>query len=210
MLAFGLKLILSAIFIVGFYLITRGEWITKPDGSKEWVGKIFSFWSKFLQQHTIKRLYYSGDEWVKKMSELMHFFDDNDIIEVFDNGVVIQKMTKKRLGLLRYFCEQRNILFTYKEYGSGILINVYKEEKQFKIPFWISAPLGECITCVSSVWGSVMFVFWWVISKYTDVEYYNILSSMPIPLFIFFWASFCISLAFMNEILFYLNDRLKK
>lgn len=201
-LLFGLKLILSAIFIVGVYLITRGEVYVHPDGYKEWKGKIFSFWSRFLQQHTTKKVYYRGDEWYKKLNELLKFIFPEKIIEILDTGIVIQRMSSIEYGLFKSFCASNDILFTIREYGSGSLISVYKEEKIFKVPFLISAPLGECITCMSSFWGSLCFWFWYFIGD-------EFLQSMPTISIVGLCIFFCISLSWLNEYIFNINHKLK-
>lgn len=209
-----LILFLSAVAINGFFNITRGRWEVQPDGTKEWTGKLLSGWSKFLQQHTVNREFYSEKEWSREFSKLTAFFSVDEIIELLETGVVVTKMSSIRKGYLASFAAVNNILYTGRDYGSGTLICVYKEVKKYKIPYIIRTPLGECLACMSSVWGTVCAVFWYQISllvyQIHPVIGIGIFIEMPFYGLFCIWVAFCISLAYLNELFFSINSKLQR
>lgn len=212
-LIYVVLIFLSAMFANGFYNITRGQWNIKPDGSKEWTGKIFSFWSKFLQQHTIKREYYIDKEWYKVLQVFIMYIDDQ-IIEIHPNGVVLKKMGVNEKAKFESFLVHNSLSFTSKGFGdSGQLYQFYKEVKVYKIPMWVSAPLGECITCLSSVIGTLCWIFWYqVIAQVQAVyptEITGVFLTIPFIIKTGLWVFFCFSLAWVNEVVFFINNKLK-
>lgn len=214
LLLFTLTLLLSSIFINGFYNITRGQWVAQPNGSKKWVGKIFSFWSKLLQNHTVKKEFYKGNEFYKQVAILQEFFAENEIIEVLESGVVVEKLGHKRMPLFEVFAASKNILFTIRDYGSGKIISVYTEQKEYTFPNLIRAPFGECLACMSSAYGTICFFGWYnlasAIQYFYPTKSVEALLSINMGWKVFLWVTFCISLAYLNETIFNVNHKLSK
>ena len=210
---FGLMLLFSSFFIVGFYNITRGRWETKPDSSRVWKGKIFNFWHRFLQSHTIKHEFYTGDEFFKVLAKLKPLLAGYEIKKVFTNAVEVDAMS-----------EQNYLVFKGQAHNIGILVNgvpsddktrssvyfamqisAYKEVPHYKISRYITDPLGMCITCLSSFYGTLLFAIWWVLMAKAQVVY----PTKPVEFFLSLglfskaalWVVFCISLTYFNDTL---------
>ncbi len=214
LLLYFLMIVLTSIFINGFYNITRGRWIYKPDSNKEWVGKIFSFWSKLLQHHKVNILFYKGGEFYKQVTKLKEFFSDTDIIEILDNAIIVNKMEAKTLELFKVFAASNDILFTSREYGNGRLISVYKEEIEYTIPNYVRAPLGECLACMSSFYGTLCWIIWYQITvQVSDINITDVsatLLGLSFSAKVVMWVFFCISISYLNEVIFNINQKLGK
>jgi len=204
LLIFLLQLLLSALFINGFYNITRGRWVTNPDGKKEWVGKIFSWYSKFLQQHRVVKEYFIGPEFLNEFLKIRNFFKEEHIIEYIDNGVVIQEMSRKRIADLVMQARVAGTFISISSIDEGkkMLLMMYREKNEYKFPNWVRAPLGECLACMSSFWGTFCWIFWSV-----SLDTFSKLSTVSKTEL---WIVFCISLAYINELIFSINNKLSR
>ena len=207
---FLLMMITTSIFINGFYNITRGHWVTNPNGTKTWEGKIFKAYGKWLQSHTEKIVFYTSIE--EGMKQLYSLGVDGlvDSIEIKFGKFYLKDIKfkelieKKSLG--------KNIYFTYLETASGLLVSIYTFEKVYDIPFLVRYPLGECLSCMSSIFGLTGFLFWYRVSGLFDSIYPNKATSFLLQLP---WyditgliAFFCFSLTWLNVFFYNLNDKL--
>ena len=208
-----LLIFLSAMAINGFYNITRGQWNTKPNGTKEWSGKIFSFYSRFLCEHDVLKEFYIDEEWLKIFFTVRIWLKPEDILSIEPNGVILRKFDHNERKQFESFLAHHDLHFISKGYGDGEIYQFYKEVNRYKIPSWVSAPIGECITCLASVGGTLCWLFWYfLIAKFNDffptIETETLIS-MPLISKVGLWVFFCISLAWANEILFFINNKLK-
>ena len=216
---FASMLLLSAILINGFYAITRGDWYLKADGTKFWDGMIFSFWSKFLQQHTIEYEYYHTDQLLKQYDIIKDFFKNpnSEIVDFFADGIAVRKMDTKKAALFFSYCFGKGVLTSLAKHEKNedqMLLYIFKEVKKYKIPYWVQAPLGQCITCMASVFGTLSWIFWYQIVVQVQKVYQTnpafMLIEMPILSKVFLWITFCISLAYLNTLFFNINQKLSK
>lgn len=211
-LMYAFILLLTAVAINGIYNITRGRWEVLPDNTKKWSGKIFSGYSRFLQQHTIYKDFYKDGEWIKEFARLTAFFKKEDIIEVMENGLVVMKMDKITEAYFISFMAVNSISFTTRPYGSGTLIKIYKETKKYRLPELLRAPLGECLACMSSFWGTLLGFCWYqtagIIQNIYPTAAVKVLQGLPAAGIVFLWVFFCLSLAYLNETIFNINHKL--
>lgn len=211
-LLFMLFLVVSSFTIVGWYNVTRGRWETQPDGTKKWVGKIFNFWGKFLQQHTETIEYYENEEFLKEFAKIRDFFKDDDIHEFAKNGVIAKTMNPKKAAYLFIYALRAgvNISLTEQEekegHKGGTSVTIYKEIYNYKIPYLLRYPLGECLSCCASFYGTICWLF-----------FYNILvqlQAVPEGLTLFskigLWAVFILALSYLNELVFNINHSKSK
>lgn len=216
LILFALMLLLSSIAINGLYNITRGRWEPKANGTLVWVGKIGNFWGKFLQTHTIHREYICGDPWKLEIFKLTAFFKPEEMIDIYDNAVVVKKMDKIRESLFSSFALVNDLKYTLKDFGTvgGQMISAYREVKDFKFPVIVRAPLGECVACMSSFWGTVMWLLWRQVAAQVQLVHptYTVRSFLELPFatVLGLWVVFCISLAYLNETIFNINAKLSK
>jgi len=206
-------LMISGVAINGFFAITRGEWITRPTGEKIWVGKVFSFWSKFLQRHELVPYIYAGNELYKILAQhVSSFFNEGEIFDIKEASILIGPISDIRKKLLIGILSKHDIEVKFETSNIWEEVTFIKKVKKFNIPFWITAPLGECITCLSSFWGTVCWLFWYqvVLSMQTTSYEAAMFMELPSGVKILMWIFFCISLAYVNEILFFINNKLKQ
>ena len=212
LLMYVLMLLLTSVAINGFYNITRGRWETKPDGTKEWNGKIFSWYSRFLQHHSIQKEFYKEKEWIKEFARLTAFFKKEDIVDILENGVVVKKMDAITEAYFISFAAVNSILFTSRSYGAGSLIMIYRETKKYRLPLIIRAPLGDCLACMSSFWGTVGWIAWYqvgmAVQQVHPTPAVKMLLEIPLAGTLFLWVFFCICLAYLNETIFNINHKL--
>ena len=67
-----------------------------------------------------------------------------------------------------------------------------------RLPEWLFKPLGGCVTCMASIFGTISF---WlkIIHEHQIVNSYTLIS----------WVVFCFSLAILNSIIYYFYVYLK-
>lgn len=204
---FLLTVFISSFFINGFYTLIKGEWHVKPDGTKEWKGMIFNFWTKFLQTHTVELEYYKDTEWMKQFAKIKGFFKEEELLEFFDNGVVIRKLSAKKLALLFAYALDNGVNITINDLPEGndgvakgdkVIISAYTEKKIFKYPHLITEPLGLCIYCMSSVYGTILFTGWYFLAVKINEFQPMLLVKMNFGGVALIWALFCITLVYLN------------
>lgn len=75
-------------------------------------------------------------------------------------------------------------------------------------------PLGNCVTCMSSIFGTICWLFWYRIAMLLNSIYptgsVHLLISLSLFAKIGLWVFFCISLAWANEIVYNINNQFKK
>lgn len=215
-LLFAVTLFLSSLFINGWYNITRGQWVIDHTGKKEWTGKIFSFWGKLLQWHTVEYPNYSGNEFLKQFDKVKDFFQ-NPNAEILDfgvNAVLIRKLDTKKFSLFFAHALRNGVLVNAEtakdekgnEDNTKMLITIFKEVKHYKIPNIIRAPFGECLSCMSSIFGSLLWLFWHGLF----LKHNNFFAVMPTISKVGLWIMFCIILAYLNEFIFSINSKLQR
>lgn len=218
MMLFAMMLLLSSLFINGWYNITRGQWHIKPDGTKYWDGKIFSGYSKFLQRHTEEIKYYLANELLKEFAKIKPFFtnSNDEIIEFYADAIVIKKMDEKKQGFLLSYAVSHGVeisVRTFEKEPNKMLLSIYTKVKKYKIPNWAQRPLGECLACMSSVYGTLCWFVLYAIAQQVQ----NIYPTDSVRLFIempllskgILWIAFCITLAYLNELIFNINHKLQ-
>lgn len=208
LITYVLFLLVSAFAINGWYNITRGRWEIAPDGSKKWVGKIFNFWGKLLQQHTEEIQYYTNEEFLKEFAKIKEFFKEDDILQLVSNGAIVKSMNPKKAAFLFSYAQKLglNISIAEQEEGpenrGGTAITIFKVIMNYKIPYLLRYPLGECLSCMASLYGTICWVFFYYLLRDSGHIFLNELS------FIFkvgLWVIFLVSLSYLNELVFNIN-----
>lgn len=222
--------IVGALFINGFWNITRGRWETNEKGEKYWIGKIFCWYHKFLENNYLETRYYENKELERVFYAFFYpFFSlkKEDVIEFSGDCVFVNTvLSKKDLIMLNMMAEKENVYFITHLIDEGITkVAAIKEVKKYKIPYWISDPLGLCITCMASVFGLISYFMFFAVA--VDIEQANsvakiaegvsmevdkviIFSSFTIKTHLLTIILYCVSLAFWNELFNHLNNKLKK
>lgn len=217
-----LVVLMSSIFINGFYAITRGRWEVKTNGEKYWTGKIFSFWHKFFQAHTIKKEQYHGKMFYiefERMKELGLI--DVERVVASTESYFMYEITKEQAPLFMAKAKLKGIdlrvHFLNGNNTSDRSIGTFfveKEVKVDKIPDLIKDPLATCITCFASVYGVITWFFFIGIFHWLESSgvggVVTLIVNMPTWMKVGWLVFHCFSLAYTNEILNHLNQKLKK
>ncbi len=184
--------------VTGWYFISRGEEIILEDGSKKRVGKIFKGWYFFWTRTKPlpKRVYFDEahlfELFVKIKAKFMITRDQYDIVQ---EGVILKiSQAQKWYEEMRWIEGAYGIKFFDKGGGD---YSVYKEYDEYVYPFWIRDPIAVCATCFSSIYGSAFF---WLLIALVKIPMFA-WSGTPWLAAVFFWISFCFSLAVLNTAL---------
>jgi hypothetical protein len=87
----------------------------------------------------------------------------------------------------------------------GMLVFRFWHRWFLNAPEIIADPLALCITCFASVYGTLMWIFWYQVSKEFNQAYptevITAFLALSLKLKIALWIVFCMSLAYINELL---------
>ncbi len=200
---FQIILLLSSVFINGWYAITRGRWEVSPNGRKTWTGKIFNFLHKFLQQHTLRRENYTGERLLQEFAKISGMFTESQVISFSDDRITLNF---HRTDLIRFKAAQAGMKIDLSHDQENIVLKIYTEEEEYKIPYLLRDPLGMCLTCMSSFYGVIMFLFWHTLT----VKLNKLVPTDSITAYLEWnWIGakgavlifFCICLAYLNDLL---------
>lgn len=223
LLIYLLMIVIATITIKGFYDITRGRWVTNEKDEKVWTGKLFNFWHKYWQQHTEKIIFYKNEMFRHKWKKIKEFLPDSDIFEFNGNSIEIY-LTKNEYKEFQIFAKEKGVNITVRElehsdfrnpvYPANTLISIFDTVKIYKFSEYLRDPLGLCITCFASVYGSLMWVafynilqvFWVKTSSHTLALFFEV----PMYIKVAYWVIFCLSLAATLTATDLLTEKLKR
>lgn len=214
MFTFFIMVLVSSIFINGWYAITRGRWETKPNGEKYWVGKIFSGWHKFFQQHKERTVYYENGGFLNQWQKVSGFFRSEAIIEVFKTSAHVM-MLEKDIDKLLIYARSCGVNASVRKYEreNEYLVSIYTVVKDYRFSDLIKDPLALCITCFASIYGALIWAFWMYVFTKIDgqhgLEGSNFFIDVPLKVNLLMMVVFCISLSYVNEFLNHANQKLK-
>lgn len=201
MIIFLLTLIMlslvTALFIISFFHLSRHWIIIDPDGKRKIGGDIFKWWSVFWeQQRGMVKFYYSNDGFRHKMDIMwkslprqaakMRSWDYFDI-------------NKSSFGVSEVYTsteiqEMEVVLQCKVDYNGDGHYYLYIEEPKYVFPVWIRKPMSQCYVCMSSVFGSAA---WWSV-YYLQKDLFA-WSTHPSKSFFLFWVVFIVVLSGINR-----------
>lgn len=192
-----LFLLLSALIIIGFYIITRGERSIQPDGTIRFKGKIFKQWSLYWERTTgSKRIYYSGDalkeklRWLKEYNA--NFRGKLEIAKNLYSVTILEDLSPVDILYIE------DVLRCQVERATSPNLYLYVEEPQYHFPEWLRYPLSQCPPCMASIGGTLLY--WPVVLLAGNIFDWTT-GPHALPYF-YFWVLFCFALSALNK-LFY-------
>lgn len=192
--SFVLLLVIGAFFIIGFYIITRGERTVQPDGSQKITGKLLRNWSLFWEQTNGKRmLYFRGNQLLDKFYLLHKYnpelFDKLDITEGLMCLKVLTPLSQSDKVSIAEILE-------CQVHVKDEFVFLFTEEPIYRFPELIRYPLSQCPPCMASVLGS--FIYW----SYLFMTTNDFGSWGPIDIIsaLFWWVIYCVSLSSINKL----------
>ena len=181
----------ASMFINGVFIITRGRTEKLPDGSDKDVGKLFYFLLKPLLKTKVVAMKYCKSELELVAKKIRHDFRTSikDCQVDIYGRLIIDPKEASRVGydLGLTILPFDNVSFdVYKD----VLVDVY--------PDWIKDPVLTCITCMSSIWGTM--IYW--LGVYFANKYGLITINTECVLA---WVFFCVILSYTNT---YISKRI--
>lgn len=192
LIIFNLMTLLGGPFIMGWFIVTRGQTFIRPDGKKEKSGMLFKEWSLFLEQTYDSIMWYSKDEAFFKFQLLQKTRPD-----------IADKLTYNKLGVIwqdqplskQEITGMEDVLACYVSVKPDGL-HLFSDNPQYRFPAWIRKPLSQCPPCMSSVYGSALY--WFIVLQVKGLFSWS--SKENLAKF-GFWIIFCLILVCYNKFL---------
>ena len=211
--AFLILLLIGGMIINGIFIITRGEQEELPDGSSRPVhDMIFYGFYQFImaEAQPPQTVYYRGHELYrlyKRMVKTMplpaceqiqedSIFFEKERTSVSINATVDTEVTNDT--------SVRPAVAIWREYSRDYLdennikaqffnerIMFYREYKRYRFSKFIRKPLVECLKCMASFWGTL--IWWGAVLHFIGYD------PIQVPL----WILYCFALSYVNTYLFY-------
>ena len=155
---------------------SSADGVTKilPDGSEQDSAMILYPMQKYLLQHKMRKVFYSGSEFEKIWEMYKHKYINiiPASVSVIDN----EKLTtpnEEDIEVMKKLCYVIERDHEVKWDYDGTYFSFYKEFPDFKFSKYIRMPIIQCIKCMSSFWSTfvtfvpvMIYVFgfhWWLI-----------------------------------------------
>jgi hypothetical protein len=154
-LTFLVLTVISSGAIVGWYLVTRGEYATNPDGSPKKTGMIFKHWSIFFEQYKkTKTVYFEGaglDERYAFLKKIHPLIADK-VYEVTPIWLKEKTPLSDRELTLMEDC------LLCKTHRVDDMIRLSIEEPVYDFPEWVQKPLSSCPACLAGPYGTAIWL----------------------------------------------------
>jgi hypothetical protein len=183
-------LLAQGFVICGIFLSAQGTSETLPDGKQKHSEMILYPLYRYLTRYQIRKIFYKGDELQKLAKKLPDWFPRAHTVSKsrFSYETETMPLVAQAVERLEKFMpDVKAELFE-------TVVCFYKEYKQYRFSKWVRKPLIECVKCMASFWGTLLF---WPSSLWAYGFH-----SWELGV----WALNCFSLVFVNA---YLHNKLK-
>lgn len=211
-LGYAFFVFFSAMAINGLFITTRGSRQTLPNGQSAPVNDMifYPLYELITREKGKNAIYYSGSE-LRKLHRIivrkMPLPHADEILEdalKFNNGRSSDALKLWTENTVDYLDDQEIKMETAlfvpekiegpdlsdKRYGT---IRLYKEYPVYVLPRIIRKPLIECIKCMASIWGTL--IYWPAVLLLFHFQFRW--EMVPI------WIVFCFSLSYVNTFLYH-------
>lgn len=181
-------LFIQSLIILGIKISAHGETKILPDGSEQNSSMILYPLQKFLLQHKMRKVFYSGAEFEKLWTPLKHKYMNllPGSINVTNGNISFDNEEDNEVMKKLCFVFERD--YELQSEFDGKSFRFYKEFVQFRFSKYVRMPIIQCIKCMSSFW-SIFFTF------------------TPVMVYLFGWQWWLLPLALFNIFaLAYLNN----
>ena len=184
LMTFVIFLLLTSMTIVSFHLLSRYYIEVQPNGKELVKGHIFKWWSYYIERiKGYKTIFYINEELIKKEYDLQR---------------LLPKVSAKSIDTLTDDDLQQieNVLLC-KVNNRGTCLNFYIEEPIYYLPEWIRKPLSSCPTCMSSFWGTIIYVSFNYCTNWVFMW-----GNHPCKLFFLLYVIYVVILCLLNSVLY--------
>lgn len=205
-LSFFALLLLAGMFINGWYAITRGYKEYYPDGTIRKRGKIFREWTFFWEKEKPEPIlkFYSGAELVYLLHKMRIYIKPDMSVGIRnDNELSVSESFKPMIPIIEKEMDIQMSIH-WEEGHTMSIVNVWKKYPDYVFPWWMRDMLASCITCFSSLYSTLFYVFIHVLFRWDILRHtlYGCFADdkmwLAIPLT---WVTYCFSLAWLNTVL---------
>lgn len=171
-LSYSLLIVLSSFFLKHWHTLTRHQLEMQPNGEIKVVGFLPKWWSYFIEyKKGSKKTYYEGVAETAMVNKLPSNWMDIPITDLeVEMGCLIE-------------INEGEIFF-------------YLQEPIYRFPEWIRNPLSECPTCMASVYGSGIYLFF----VYCVKDVFSFANYATVAFFLF-WFLFIVVLSYGTNFL---------
>lgn len=203
--------LIGGIIMNGIYAITRGNEIKRVDGTIKRNGKIFMSWYFFWfkEKKEKKRIQYMGVALQKLHNDfvaplLKDTLLKNDCVYVRDNAAF--EMLYAKRSKYNVEIQKTDVHDIDRESGYELKVVFYDTEAQYVYPYILRTPLAGCITCFSSIYGTIIFSVTHLLMKHDVlVDLYSWTGNVYAALF-FTWVLFLFGWAYLNNLLYKIGN----
>jgi hypothetical protein len=193
----------AGLIINGIYIVTRGETITAPDGTKKDQNNMILY--PLLKWITQKKgeyfIQYKGDQLVKLLSEINKRYPHAPISELsVDDSIIFRQTGSTGPGTMfmawmiwvKEYLDSRDIVIEEQVTSSSEVCVIKLKERYpiYKFSVYMRKPILQCIKCMASVWGTI--IYWPSVLLVFEFD----LVQVPI------WIAFCFALTWVNTYLY--------
>lgn len=208
---FFMLLIASSVLLNGWFAITRGWWQSYPDGTRQKKGKILRGWYFYwYQEHLMpKRYYYKGGK-LETLARRFAMYTTGRYQLRKEEGLYVDDVFFADIAVLQEELGIKFLIISSSTQPSMVdkdnkyrhSVAPYEEEPNYVFPWWVRYPLAGCITCFSSVYGTIVFALIHLLfGKQLLIDFYW---SVQLPIWsamLLTWVVYTISLAWLTTVL---------
>lgn len=197
LLTFIILLLVSSFFICAIHYLTRHTIEVQPDNKIKVRGYIGKQWSMFWEKQTgTKIIYYSGDSLKHKHNFLEKTFPSiahKFHLSIEDKSFVLNKT--ETLSKQEKDNFEKLIGCQYEINADAYFLFI--EEPVYLFPEWVRNPLCSCVICMSSIYGSII----WITINNLSHNLFSWTNHKTLGFFLF-WFVFIVLLSQINGIVY--------
>lgn len=187
-----LLLFSSSLFSLGFYTITRGKYITMPDGTLEKEKEIFGEWQLFFEHYSkVRRVYYNQERletYLFVLHQTSDKWNNHLLLSPEKESLLVSPDLPISWEDIKEIESVLNLKVLYKD---GIMF-LYEEYPVYDFSEWVRK-MTNCPICMGGGW--IATIVYWTYLQFNPVFITETIWR------ILFYPVFCISLAFVNKVI---------
>lgn len=143
---------------------------------------------------------------MREFAKIRGFFRDEEIVRYGDTSVVVTGIGNDKITKLSAYAASVGVKVKVNDgfVANTSEISIYTDVPKYFFPYHFSDPLGLCLTCMSSFYGTLLWVFWFTLATNINVEYptdgVSAFLALSLKMKVALWVIFCVCLAYLNDL----------
>lgn len=158
LLVFIMLVLIGSGAIVGWFIVTRGQWEVTPDGKWKKTGMIFKYWSLFWEQYRKTKLISVAGEGLTQRYDLLKKTFPSIAQKFLHMGGGLKLKDGNMGSISGSEVKQMEDLLLCKITWFQDTALLRMEEPAYDWPEWIQKPFSSCPTCMAGPYGSVIWL----------------------------------------------------